>query len=91
MDDLVPMYTRFCVGMPAKGLPEGMIPVYLASQVDAKLAKLRAALERVCNVDKASPGRRDCDIWAQMIAEAADALRSNEVSATAVTAEKDNG
>jgi hypothetical protein len=37
--------------------------------------RLRAALGRVCAVDKAAPGRRDCDIWAEMLAEAAEALR----------------
>jgi hypothetical protein len=44
----------------------------------AENTQLRAALERVCAVDKAAPGRRDCDIWAEMLAEAADALREIE-------------
>lgn len=44
-------------------------------ELKAERDHFRATLERVCAVDKAAPGRRDCDIWAEMLAEAADALR----------------
>lgn len=47
----------------------------LTSKSCVECSRLRAALERVCTVDKAATGRRDCDIWAEMLAEAADALR----------------
>ena len=54
-----------------------------------EIERLRAALKRVCAVDKATPGRRDCDIWAEMLGEAADALRpEDERAADETTAER---
>jgi len=58
---------------------------------DEEIARLRAALERVCAVDKSSPGRKDCDIWAEMLAEAAEALRATPANVALVRLRYDLG
>jgi hypothetical protein len=68
-------YTKHVEAMTAEGLhSKADIAAELAHR-DIEIERLRGALEKVCAVDKAAAGKRDCLIWAEMLSEAADALR----------------